>query len=151
MRFLVAALCLLALPAAAAEFRSVGEKRAVLYDAPSKQATPLFVVTQYYPLEVLVEVEGWAKVRDATGAISWVEKGALSDRHMVVVTAAAAEARERPDDAAPVAFVAAQNVALELLDAAPDSAPEAAHPAWLHVRHADGADGYLRASACWGD
>jgi SH3-like domain-containing protein len=148
---LAAALCLLALPAAAAEFRSAGDNGAVLYDAPSKQATPLFVVTHYYPLEVLVEVEGWAKVRDATGAISWVEKGALSERQMVVVTAASAEARERPDEAAPVAFVAARNVALELLDPAPQAAPDAAHPAWLHVRHADGADGYLRASACWGD
>jgi hypothetical protein len=48
----------------------------------------------------------------------------------------------RPEDDAPVAFVAAQSVALELLEAAPGG--------WLHVRHADGADGYLRASAAWG-
>jgi SH3-like domain-containing protein len=142
VRLLAAAFCLLALPAAAGEFRVVGEGAAVLYDAPSRQATPLFVVTRYYPLEIVVEVEGWAKVRDHTGTISWVEKRLLTDKRMVVVTAASAEAHERPEDAAPVAFVAAQNVALELVEPAPAG--------WLHVRHADGADGFLRATACWG-
>jgi len=142
VKILAFALCLLAAPAAAAEFRVVGESGAVLYDAPSTQATPLFVVTRFYPLEVVVELEAWAKVRDATGMISWVEKSALTDKRMVLVTAASAEARQRPDDAAPVAFVAAQNVALELV--------EPAGAGWLHVRAADGADGFLRASACWG-
>jgi SH3-like domain-containing protein len=143
VRSAVAALCLLALPAVAADFRAVGESAAVLYDAPSRQATPLFVATQHYPLEIVIELEGWAKVRDHTGALSWVERNLLADRRMVVVTAASAEAHLRPEDAAPIAFVAAQHVALELLEP-----PQAG---WLHVRHADGADGFLRASACWGD
>jgi len=143
MRWLAAGLCLLALPAAAGEFRVVGENSAVLYDAPSRQATPLFVVTPNYPLELVVELEAWAKVRDHAGAISWIEKRLLSDKRMVVVTAPSAEAHERPEDAAPVAFVAEQNVALELIE------PAAA--GWLHVRHADGADGFVRASSCWGD
>jgi len=143
VRFVALALCLLGLPAAAAEYRVVGESAAVLYDAPSRQATPLFVVTRHYPLEIVVEVEAWAKVRDHTGTISWVEKRLLTDKRMVVVTATSAEAHQRPEDAAPVAFVAAQNVALELL--------EPAQAGWVHVRHADGADGFLRATACWGE
>jgi SH3-like domain-containing protein len=142
VRALAAALCLLALPAAAGEFRAVGETAAVLYDAPSRQATPLFVATRYYPLEIVVELEAWAKVRDHTGAISWVEKRLLGEKRMVVVTAASADAHQRPEESAPVAFVAAQNVALELVEA-----PAAG---WLHVRHPDGADGFLRADACWG-
>lgn len=143
MRLAAAAFCLVALPAAAGEFRVVAENAAILYDAPSRQATPLFVVTRYYPLELVVELEAWAKVRDHAGAISWVEKRFLTDKRMVIVTAPSAEAHERPEDAAPVSFVAAQDVALELLE------PAAA--GWLHVRHADGADGFLRATSCWGD
>jgi hypothetical protein len=54
-----------------------------------------------------------------------------------------AEAHLRPEDGAPIAFVAAQEVALELVGQAPGG--------WLRVRHADGADGYLRASLVWGD
>ena len=147
MRLVAAAFCLLALPAAGGEFRAVGEDSAIMYDAPSKQATPLFVATRYYPLEVVVELEAWAKVRDHTGAITWVEKRLLTDKRMVVVTAASAEAHQLPEDGAPVSFVAAQNVALELVE----PARAGSQLDWIHVRHADGADGFLRAAACWGD
>jgi SH3-like domain-containing protein len=127
---------------AAADFRSVQESAAVLYDAPSRAATPLFVVSRMYPLEVIVNLEAWVKVRDHTGVLTWVEKKALSDRRTVLVTAALAEARARPEEGAPLAFSAAQNVALELV--------EVAAGGWLRVRHADGASGYLRASQVWG-
>jgi SH3-like domain-containing protein len=138
---LVAA-ALLSLPASAGEYRSVGEGGAVLYDAPSREATPLYVVTADYPLEVIVQTEHWVKVRDHMGALSWIEKQKLGERHTVVVTASSAEAHLRPEDGAPVAFVAAQDVALELVGPAPGG--------WLRVRHADGADGYLRAALVWG-
>lgn len=128
--------------AAAAEFRAVEEPAAVLYDAPSRAAKPLYVVSRHYPLEVMVTLDAWVKVRDHTGALSWIEKKSLSERRMVVVTAPAAEVRERPQDAAPVVFSAAQNVALELL--------EVLAGGWLRVRHADGASGYVRAALVWG-
>jgi SH3-like domain-containing protein len=127
----------------AADFRSVQENAVVLYDAPSKAATPLFVVQRNYPLEVIVNLEAWVKVRDHAGALTWVEKKSLSDKRMVLVTAASAEARLRPEDGAPAVFVAAQNVALELVEIAPNG--------WLRVRHADGASGFVRASLVWGD
>ncbi len=126
-----------------AEFRSVQENAAVLYDAPSRQATPLFVVSRSYPLEVIVNLEAWVKVRDHAGALTWIEKKALSDKRMVLVTAPSVEARQRADDAAPAAFSAAQNVALELLETTPNG--------WLRVRHADGATGFVRAASVWGD
>jgi SH3-like domain-containing protein len=128
--------------AAAAEFRAVEEPVAVLYDAPSRAAKPLYVVSRHYPLEVMVTLEAWVKVRDHTGALSWIEKKSLSERRMVVVTAPAAEVRERPQDTAPVVFGAAQSVALELL--------EVLAGGWLRVRHADGASGYVRAALVWG-
>lgn len=144
MARLAAAACL-ALACAAAqagEFLSVGEPSAVLYDAPSRNAKPLYVVSQHYPLEVIVNLEAWVKVRDHTGALTWVERRLLAEQRMVVVTAPSAEARVRPEEGAPVAFVAAQNVALELLGFVPGG--------WLRVRHADGANGYVLASAVWG-
>jgi len=143
VRRLAAALLLLAGTAAqAADFLSVKENAAVLYDAPSRAAKGLFVVSRHYPLEVIVNLEAWVKVRDHAGALSWVERKSLSDQRMVVVTAPSAEARVRPEDHAPAAFVAAQNVVLELLGTAPGG--------WLRVRHSDGANGYLRASVVWG-
>ncbi len=128
--------------AAAAEYKSVEDNAAVLYDAPSRAAKPLYVVSKHYPLEVIVNLEAWVKVRDHTGALTWVERKSLGARRMVLVTAPLAEARQRAEDTAPAAFGAAQNVALELVEIAPGG--------WLRVRHADGATGYVRAAQVWG-
>jgi len=135
-------LLLTAFGAGAAEYRSVQDSAAVLYDAPSRQAKPLYVVSRDYPLEVIVNLEAWVKVRDQAGALTWIEKKALGDKRMVIVTAPSADARERPEDGAPMAFSAAQNVALELIEVSPNG--------WLRVRHADGATGFMRANAVWG-
>jgi SH3-like domain-containing protein len=143
VRALLFALLLASTGARAADFRTVGEEGAILYDSPSRQGTPLFVVSKGYPLELITQTDAWAKVRDHAGALSWVEKKKLGDKRMVVVTAPSAQAHARPEDAAPVSFVAAQDVALEYLAGAPGG--------WVHVRHTDGADGYLRAAAVWGD
>ena len=139
---LAALAALAAMPAPAAEFRSVQDNAAVLYDAPSRAAKPLFVVSRNYPVEIIVNLEAWAKVRDHAGDLAWIEKKLLGDRRMVLVTVPLAEARVRPEEGAPLAFSAAQNVSLELLEHAPGG--------WLRVRHADGANGYLRASQVWG-
>lgn len=140
------ALCLLSLGAAqrahAAEFRSVGESAAVMYDAPSRAATPLFVASRLYPLEVVVNLEAWVKVRDHTGTLSWVERKSLSERRMLLVSAPSVEVRGRAEDGAAVVFKATQNVALELV--------EIAQGGWVRVRHADGATGFVRASQVWG-
>ena len=136
-------LFLAAVGADAAEFRSVQENAAVLYDAPSRAATPLFVVQRNYPLEVIVNLDAWIKVRDHAGALSWVEKKALGDKRMVLVTGASAQVRVRAEEGAPAAFVAAQNVALELVEVTPNG--------WLRVRHADGAAGFVRAAQVWGN
>lgn len=135
-------LLLAAFGAGGAEYRSVQDNTAVLYDAPSRQAKPLFVVSRDYPLEVIVNLEAWVKVRDQAGALTWIEKKALGGKRMVLVAAPYTEARERPEDGAPVAFSAAQNVTLELIEVSPNG--------WLRVRHADGATGFVRANTVWG-
>ena len=54
--------------AAAADFRTAADAAVVLYDAPSVKARKLYIVNRGYPLEVVVQVEGWIKVRDAAGS-----------------------------------------------------------------------------------
>ena len=127
---------------AAADFRSVAENAAVLYDAPSAKAKKLYVVSHGYPVEVLVVVEGWSKVRDAAGELTWIESKQLSDKRTVMVRMPLAQVREAADDNAPVAFEAQQYVLLELL--------EVASGGWLRVRHRDGQSGYVRVAQVWG-
>jgi SH3-like domain-containing protein len=145
---LVAALALPALlglaapPAAAQEFRSVAPPVAILYDAPSTKARRLFVVTQGYPLRVESTIQGWARVRDAAGDITWIESGALSSARTVLVRVPATSVRSAASEAAPLAFQAAQGVWLELL-----APPEGE---WVRVRHRDGTTGFARARDLWG-
>ena len=129
----------------AAEFHATAEV-AVLYDAPSARARPLFVLGRDVPLESVVNVEGWVKVRDASGTVAWVEKKALGDKRMLVVRAPVAEVLASPAENAPLVFKAEQNVLLELADAA----PAATTPGWAKVRHRDGQTGFVRISQVWG-
>ena len=91
-------------PAAALDFRAVGDNPAILYDGPTHTARKLYVVTRGYPLEVVLTVEGWVKVRDANGAFSWVEAKQLADRRTVMVKVPVADVRTNPEDSAPVAI-----------------------------------------------
>ena len=45
--------------AVAAEFRSIGEAAAVLYDAPSTRATKLYVASRNLPVEVISTDGAW--------------------------------------------------------------------------------------------
>ena len=131
--------------AVGAEFHSTSEA-VVLYDAPSVKAKPLFVLGREVPVEVIVSVEGWYKIRDATGGVAWIEKRAVADRRTVVVRASSADIVASPEANAAIVFKAEQNVLLELADASYASST----PGWAKVRHRDGQTGYVRISQVWG-
>lgn len=139
----------LALPLRAADFRSTAEAPTVLYDAPSAKARPQFVFGRDVPLEVLVAVEGWTKVRDVAGTIGWIANKSLSERRALQVRVPSADVRAAPDESAPVAFRAAENVLLELAEPAA-SAGSTSAPGWVRVKHRDGAVGYVRISQIFG-
>jgi len=56
-----------------ADFISVKAKQAVLFEGPSNTTEKMFIVTEGYPLEVLVSLKDWKKVKDHNGKISWIE------------------------------------------------------------------------------
>ena len=129
-------------PAGAAEFRSVADNAAVLYDAPSAKAEKRHVVGRSYPLEVIVVVEGWTKVRDASGELAWIESRVLSEHRTVMVKTRLADIRQAADDRAPLAFQAEQNVLLDLV--------ELTGTGWARVTHRDGQSGYIKLGQVWG-
>ena len=127
--------------AVALEFRSVSEAAAILYDAPSIKAQRLFVLSQGYPVEIVVKLEGWSKIRDETGEFAWIENNRLSERHTVMVKVASAEARLTANENSAVVFTAEKSVFLELVELA---------VGWAKVRHSDGATGFVKVSQLWG-
>ena len=86
--------------ALAAEFRTV-DTASILYDAPSQKGTKLFVIRRGTPVEVVVRLDGWSKVRDADGGLAWIEARSLANRRSVLVTAARAVVRQNADESAP--------------------------------------------------
>lgn len=144
MRRVLSVLLLLAvsIPALAIDYRSVQPAAAVLFDSPSLQAKKIYLIKGQTPVEVVVKLDGWSKVRDAEGSLAWIESRFLGERRTLVVTAPKAEIRqaERPD--APVVAELDKWVAMELL--------EPASPGWAKVRHRDGATGYVRSTQVWG-
>lgn len=127
--------------AAALDYYSVAEP-AVLFDAPSKQAAPRFVVAAGTPLEAVVVTGPWVKVRDSDGDLAWIEKSALATRRSLLVRVDRAQVREAAADAAPVVFEAERRVVLELVEAGP--------PGWARVKHRDGQQGFVKAAQVWG-
>lgn len=127
----------------ALDFLSVATPSAILYDAPSSKSRKMFVVSRYTPLEPVVSLKGWVKVRDRSGALAWIERSALDNQRYVVVVAALADVRSSPDSAAPLVFQARQQVALAWL--------QSTGTGWVKVRHENGAIGYIRTTEVWGD
>jgi len=149
LALILAAAAAAATPALGSEYRATADAPAVLYDAPSAKAKPLFVYGRDIPMEVLVSVEGWTKVRDSSGTIGWLAAKSMGDKKMLLVRGASADVRANPEEAAAVVFRAEQNVLLELAETAA-SASSTATPGWVKVRHRDGQTGYVRISQVFG-
>lgn len=128
--------------ASALDYVSVADSNAILYDANSTKSKRLFVMSRYTPLEIVVTLKDWIKVRDSTGSLAWIEKRAVSDKRYVVVTAAFATVRKEPDISAPVLYQVSKNVALESLGINGGG--------WIKTRHQDGSSGFVRAIEIWG-
>ncbi len=125
----------------ALDYRSVAEA-AVLFDAPSQKAKPIFVIAAGTPVEAVVTLDTWIKVRDMNGDLAWIERRQLAERRYLQVRAAAAQVRANADDSAALLFEAAPDVLLELLEPGPAG--------WAKVRHRDGQQGFVKTTQIWG-
>jgi len=128
--------------ALAIDYRSVSVPAAILYDAPSQAGKRLYLIKAQTPVEVVVRLEGWLKVRDTEGTLAWIEARNLADKRTLVVTAPRAELRQADKAEAAVLVELDKWVAVEFI--------EPASPGWAKVRHRDGATGYIRSTQVWG-
>lgn len=126
----------------AIDYRSVSVPAAILYDAPSQQGKKLYLIKAQTPVEVVVRLDGWLKVRDPEGALAWIESSAIGEQRTLVVVAASAEMRQSDKPEAPVVAVLDKWVAVEFV--------ELASPGWAKVRHRNGVIGYIRLTQVWG-
>lgn len=124
------------------EFLSIAKPAVVLYDAPSLNAGKLYVASVNLPLEVVVKVVGWVKVRDYHGYLAWAEDKNLSPKRFVIVKVPAGSVYESPNPASSLIFQAQQDVLLELLGVVAGG--------WVKVKHQNSQTGYIRTDQIWG-
>lgn len=125
-----------------AEFLSISTNSTIMYDAPSLKAEKLFIVNAYFPVQVLVKVEGWTKVKDSSDTIAWVENKFLTERRYIIVTAPLANIHQAADIHSPILFQIQKDVVIEWLDSSTAD--------WVHVRLQNGQMGYIRSNQVWG-
>ncbi len=134
-------LSVFSLSASALEFRSIAPAKAILYDAPSLESDKLYIISQAYPVELIVNLNNWLKVRDASGSLSWVESKNLSSKRTVIVTAKT-EIKSAEDPTSALVATVEKDVVLELIADRQNG--------WIKVKHRDGVTGFVQVGNLWG-
>ena len=126
----------------ALEFRSVAPAKAILYDAPSLEATKLYILNAGYPVEIIVDLSDWLKVRDQLGGLSWIENKHLSTKRTVLVIEKT-DIKATENVGSTLLATVEKDVTLELMSPLMNNG-------WVKVKHRDGMMGFVQASALWG-
>lgn len=127
----------------ALEFRSVAGSKAVLYDAPSTEAKKLYLIGSGYPVEVIVNLGEWIKIRDHFGSLSWTQAKQLSNKRTALIIADKVELKQSEDETSALLATFEKDVVVELMSTT-------AKNGWVKVKHRDGLSGFVRSTALWG-
>lgn len=126
-----------------AEFRSVASSKTILYEAPSATTKRVYLVGEGYPLEIIVNLGDWLKVRDPYGTLSWAESKNLQSKRTVIVKVDKANIYKDPESKSALVATIEKDVVIELSD------PLIAN-GWIKVRYQQDLDGYIQTSQVWG-
>ncbi len=126
----------------ALEFRSVAPAKVILYDAPSLEATKLYILNTGYPVEIIVNLGDWLKVRDQLGGLSWIENKHLSTKR-TVLTIEKTDIKSAENAGSTLLATVEKEVSLELVSPNINNG-------WVAVKHRDGIMGFVHARALWG-
>ena len=123
---------------------SVNADQAFLHEAPSGSTKKAFIVTKGYPLEVIVSLKEWKKVKDHAGLINWIKTSNLSSKRTVLNLKGDNSIYLEPSSTSPILAKVNENVTLELLDAKKIDD-------WVKVYSKVGdIEGFIKATDLWG-
>jgi len=126
-----------------AEFRSVSSGKTILYEAPSATTKRVYLVGEGYPLEIIVNLGDWLKVRDPYGTLSWAESKNLQSKRTVIVKVDKANIYKEPESKSTLVATIEKDVVIELSDPLITNG-------WIKVRYQQDLDGYIQTSQVWG-
>jgi len=115
-----------------------------LFEGPSSSTKKKFIVTEGYPLKVVVSLKDWKKVEDHLGKISWAQVKGLDRERTVVTLKSKSVIYNKPNKSeAKLAYVS-QLVILNLLS-------PLVTDGWIKVKSRSvGVQGYIKAEEVWG-
>ncbi len=124
----------------AAERYAVTAATANIRSGPGTGYDILWKVERYYPLLVLEKKGAWYRFKDYEGDQGWIHKSLVGKMKTVVVKADKCNVRSGPGTKYAVVFKVDNGVPFRVL--------ETKGP-WLHIRHADGDQGWIHATLVW--
>ena len=127
-----------------AEFLSVKNKNLILFEGPSTATKKKFIVTEGYPLKVIVSLKDWKKVEDHLGKISWAQtKNLVRERTVITLNPQATIYNKPSTSEAKLAYIE-ELVVLSLVSPIVTNG-------WIKVKSVStGLEGFISINEVWG-
>ncbi len=122
-------------------YLSVSGKLANVRSGPKSRDRVLFTLENHYPVKVLEKKESRVKIVDYEGDEGWIHQSLLTDTPYVIVMLKSINLREGPGTQHEKRFTAERGVVFKVLEE---------KDGWIHVKHADGDEGWCSAKIVWG-
>lgn len=131
-------------PIYSADFVSVKSNKAILYEGPSVATDKEFIITEGYPLLVMVSLRDWLKVKDHEGKISWISKSDTDKQRNVMTLRNNVNLFYKPTIESVHLATIDKFVTLKLLSTYDKNG-------WIEVKTlTENIDGYIRKEDVWG-
>jgi SH3-like domain-containing protein len=123
-----------------AERLSVKVDIANIRSGPDSNATVIWQVEKYHPLNVIRKQGKWCLFKDFEGDRGWIYGDLLNDVRTVIVKKDNCNVRTGPGTEYDIHFTVDRGVPFKVLEE---------KGAWLHVVHADGDQGWINRALVW--
>lgn len=131
-------------PVFSADFVSISTKKAILYEGPSDATDKEYIITEGYPLLVMVRLKDWLKVKDHEGKISWINVSDTAKQRMVMTLKKNVHLFYKPTINSVHLATVDEFVTLKLLSSYDSNG-------WIEVKTLTGyIEGYVRKEDVWG-
>jgi len=131
-------------PVFSADFVSISTKKAILYEGPSDATDKEYIITEGYPLLVMVRLKDWLKVKDHKGKISWINVSDTAKQRMVMTLKKNVNLFYKPTINSVHLATIDEFVTLKLLSSYDSNG-------WIEVKTLTGyIEGYVRKEDVWG-
>lgn len=125
---------------AAAERMSVSADIANIRSGPDTADAVIWKVEKYHPLNILQKNGDWYLFEDFEGDRGWIHKTLLTGEKTVVVKNDNCNVRTGPGTDHDIRFTVDKGVPFKVIEE---------KGKWLHIRHADGDDGWIHEALVW--